>query len=269
MEMLDVAQDYEDSLKAGQEFIKKNWMGLKQETKDSLVDFGSYDNRGRRLKESEIGDKSENLEYQVGILSRCTNYKLPSRSETDVLILKEAYSDEVLYACEFLLYSSQWHDPRFLRLGLNAIRKHQMANLLLQLPPDQKNKFLHIKLFASYGAGILLILIVLLSPGLLGLALVSAAKGDLESTVQALYVMGFGIWIRNLMKNISENMTKVDQDVKSYEAWSWLGLRGGDWLLIGSGAKFSFQEMAKNSVFVPPLAIDLCTVLEANVLKKQ
>ncbi len=266
----EMGRDYDDSAeKAGQEFIRKNWNRLKPRTTETLISSGYYDNHGNRDQEHFGGGEVEHLEFNVGLLDRCDHCSLPNRSDNGAHISKDVYSDDIFGACVDLLYQPLWHDPQFLRLALNAFPKHQMANLLFILPPIKEDKplFLFIKFLAIVGFGFLLFLITISSPYFLGLAFVSAAQGDIESTVFALYVLGSGVWIHFFMKNMTNNESKKSQYEKNYDAWNGLRSHWG-WQSTGSGARFCFHEMAKNGVSVPPLAFDLCAALEASILKR-
>lgn len=269
----ELADDYEKSQKAGQEYIRKVWRFLKEGTKTYLITSSCYDQRGQRLEvEFGVADDIDTLESYLGSLNRCAECNLPSRTVENSTIQREAFSEDVLAACDEFLYRHQWHDPHFLRLALRALRIHKLANLMTRLPAikEEKHWIFLVKAISLMIYGILGFLLMLASPYFIGVALTSAAKGDEGGAVFALYFVGLAIFIFAHQKNFAKDIGKpTSEDEVEYSEWYRLNPYAvGSWLSTGAGAKFYFQEMARKGVNVPPVAIDLCAVLEASVLKK-
>lgn len=262
------ADDYDKSQKEGQEYIRKAWSVLKKETKAFLMTSGWYDQHGKQIEVEDRfpDDAVNNLEHSLATLKRCAEYSLPLRTTKDWFIKGEALSDDVLVACDELLYMNQFHEPIFFRLALRAVRIHRLANLMTRLPAINE-KFLLVEPIFKIIVAILAGLLALASPYFLGVALTAAAKGDQDSAVFSLYAIGLAIlfvgWVNNLAKDES-----ISGDELEYKEWYMNPFVVGSWLSTGAGAKFYFQEMAKKGVNVPPLAIDLCAALEASVLTK-
>lgn len=263
--------DYDKSQKVGQQYIRNSWKLLKEETQTCLVTSNCYNQKGQRL-EVEYGEAEdiEELEYHIGKLKQSADCKLPSRTEEGAMIEGGALSDDVLMACDHLLFYPQWHDPSFLRLAMRAFRTHKLANLMTRLPAIKEAKYWLVKPTLLILYGILGFLLMLASPYFIAIALTSAAQGNEGVAASALYVVGAAVFILAHQKNLTKDIGKpINGNEVEYNEWYRLNdYQAGSWLTTGAGAKFYFEEMARKGVNVPPVAIDLCAALETSVFKQ-
>ncbi len=273
----DTVKEYDDAQDIGQQYISSQWKLLRDDTKSYFIDSGCYSESGKRIAvepfSSDKADEIESLESYIGYLRQCANYRLPSRSVKDAIIPRAAFSNEVLAACNHILCSPQWHDPLFLRLALMAFRVHTIANLMGLLPPVKEKS----DLMGVIGAGSLILfsliafILLIASPYFVSVALVSVAKGDEGSTITAMYLIGFTIYlfwelkVKVKKKNEGNFSNGYDYEFE-YNEWDRLGFYQSSWWSTGAGARFYFESMAKKGVNIPPMAIDLCAALESSIL---
>lgn len=262
-----LADEYDKSREIGQKYISSAWKQLTTAIKDRLVATGHYSSNGGRSGNEDcpcdVESEVESLEYQLGKLKACADCKLPSRTDKNAQIGYEAVTDDIRFTCDEILYKAQWHDPWFIRLGLRAISKQQMANLWI--PAPKTDRFIEFKAVAMFVAGLLCMVLVYASPYFVGDALVSATKGNLGDTVLACYVLGFTWWLHELIKNITTVVKPETQDAKNETAFNtWVRL---DCLMqplytTGAGLKVYLEKMVMDGIEVPPIAFDLCSALE-------
>jgi hypothetical protein len=280
----ELADSYALSQRAGQEEIKRLWRrSLHEATKLRLVSSKYYDSRGSRqtlwTEDSENGrqylvdveqdEDIENLEYSIGVLTRCVKAKLPSRdAPSGTAIPSECFGGErhaIENACAEIVSSPKWHEPAFLRLALSAIQKNQLAELLADSPPkDPKRISMLSPLFGLLATWIFSLGLFSISPIPLGYALVSAVKGNSEDTIIALYCFGFAFGLARLLAP-SNNSAEAPPSPweQAYEAWNSLFYRQPHWNLLGAGADFYLRGIAAKGVAVPLLAFDICAKLQA------
>ena len=270
--------EYDTTQEAGKIYILKQWKYLTVYTRNYLNGSGCYNQDGVRInvEYSDLSHEIDSLEYMLGCLKLCAEYKLPSRQDRDAIIDNVADNDEVLSACDDILYMPQWHDPYFLRLALRAFGTHRIARLMIFLPTAEKEKSsfkLTVGAIATFFFGLLALILVLASPYIISEALISAVKGDTGNTVFMMYLIGFTIYLSLALKKISKKRinksTANNYDYQfEYDEWNKLKFDKTSWFTLGAGARYYFQEMARKGVHVPPIAIDLCVALEASLYKK-
>lgn len=265
-----LAKSYEDSVAAGREFIHQRWREFGQQTEEWLTASGHFNERGKSqiLEPAERSDDIERLEFDLGVLQRCVNATLPSRGKTDALIPAEALNYEVLSAAASMMYGNRSHEPAFLRFALAAIRMHQMANLLTHLHPEPVLRTLD-GVYRLLGA-VLALIFVLASPGLVGLAITSAAQGDGSAAALAFYGVALALLFAWYMKNLDKDTALTPHEV-AYHDWLMLGVGigvgAGPWLAGGAGTAAYLENMMRKGAKVPPIAFDLCAMLTARITR--
>ncbi len=265
------ADEYHTAIAAGAQSISKSWRWLADSTRIRLTQTrrynasGTHENEGgtieketSRCQEEQIDD----FEYNIGILALALEAKLPGRQEPGVPISSYVLRDEVLSAAAALLYNPYGRDATFLRKALLAVRRHQIANLLVRLPA-LKNEHAAI----SIGRTIIYLIgftgIFLASPAILASVLVAATQGNFGDTSWGLYALGMLAMMWGYSKNqAKENEALGTIDEQTYLAWiKFDPYIVGDLVARGAGAKTYLEDMVRRGQPVPPLMIDLCETL--------
>lgn len=262
-----LAKTYDDSAAVGRDFIRQCWSLMDAGARAWLVASKHFDEHGRpqQLNYGEGAEDAEQFFYEVGILKRCADSTLPYRSDANGVIPSEALNGEVLGAAGSLLHSSVGRDPSFLRLALSAIRQREIALLLTRLPALKKDRFPIVRAIGIFGFLIFVGLLVLASPALLGNAIASAAKGDTDSTVLALYGLAFVALMAGTLRNFSK-LTAETLDEKAHAAWIQLHhMTLGPWQVTGVGTRAYLEKMIGDGILVPPVALDICAALSARM----
>lgn len=260
----DLVKEYERVLCAGRKQIAKDWQLLPEKLQQWLLNTGKYNQRGVYVeKPEEEGDSSqvEHLEYQLGVVASCAESDMPGRDQKPAQIPSDALDDDVLRAVSSLLQHPYGQSKVFLRLALQAIRKHQMANLLMRMPTK--------KVIGTSGGVWLLIWSVIstiglvLLPAFFGIALVSASSGDGLGTIGGLYAAGISVAVyKGIKNNVKAMEAPGSVDEQAYEAWYWLGHFGQyEWNVTGAGAKAKFEDMLRRGLPMPLIAIDVADSL--------
>ena len=201
---IEPLRDYEIAQEAGKMYILKQWKFLTDNTKIYLIGSGCYTQDGDRINDeySRLSDEITSLESCLGHLKQCADFR-PSRQHRELILGSVAYSDEVLFAFDEILYMPQWNDPFFLRLALGAFGVHRVAYLIFMLPPAEKEQS---SFMITIGTGALLffsflsLILVMASPYVISEALISIAKGDKDNTVFMMYLIGFTIYLLLALK---------------------------------------------------------------------
>ena len=128
---------YGDARKAGQKEISRSWQRLSKDTRTWLLESQHYNEHGSLIEAQSDNSDVEDLEFNVGLISRCAKAALPQRSEKDVLIPPEAHPSDFPSALSFLMYHPCGQDPVFLRQALHALQRYEMASLLCILPAEK------------------------------------------------------------------------------------------------------------------------------------
>ena len=276
---VELLKEYDELQQAGERYITNKWKFLREYTRSYLIASGCYNKDGERINVETFNSDQTNeidlLESSLGRLKLCADYRLPSRSDKEAIISRDAESDEVLFACDNVLRRLEWNDPFFLRLALSAFTVHRLAYLMFRLPTKkEKSVFMSI-----IGAGSLLFfwflafMLVLASPYFVSVALISVIKGNEGSTILMMYFIGFTIYLMIALKGKEKkrknNNSIYEYDYQfEYDEWETLNSNKTSLYTVGAGAKFYFQEMVKKGVNIPPIAIDLCVALEDSLYKK-
>jgi hypothetical protein len=256
----DAVRRYDVAAAEGQRLISRHWPALLEETRQACVRSGFYSPRGERQEvEFARGNAPEDdlprLEYSLGVLRLCVGAKLPFRSEVGAPIPREARNQEVLGCCEDLLSVRAWHDPNFLRLGLHAVRTHQMANALSMLEPEVK---LTNKLVGTFFG----LAFMVLMPAAFAVGVSAAVKEELLLSILAFYVAAGGV-----LAAMSAAKVGVSEPVfeREYSAWSLFeSLRSAG--VVGSGALEHLRQIASRGVKVPSIAFDMADALRWRTL---
>lgn len=270
----EMANQYDVLQTTGQNYITKSWKYFTTSTRRKFCATECYDKYGKRLinqdAELEIQSTVENLEYQIGILKQCDEVRLPNRTDKGYVIPNEATSDDVLSACNEILYYREWFDPVLIRLALRAVVVNQKARLLMVLPRQKEGGFLTNSILKVILA-IFSMLLILGSPSMVATALTSAANNDVSGATGALYLLGFTVWIYTIVKGISgDKNDRLSKEEGAYNAWDKLSyVSTGYWLGNGIGAKFYLEQISNDGVSVPLVAFDLCGVLEKTLDKQE
>lgn len=269
--------EYDIAQEVGKLFILKKWKFLTENTKNYLTGSGCYSPDGDRInnEDSRLSDEITSLESRLGYLKQCADFR-PSRNHRELIFGNVANSDEVLFACDEILYNPQWNDPFFLRLALDAFGVHRVAYLIFMLPPAEKDKssfMIAIGTAALLFFGLLTLMFVLALPYIISEALISAVTGDKDNTVFMMYLIGLTIYLllafkEKLKKRKNTNLIQSYDYQFEYDEWERLNFHKTSWSTVGVGAKFYFQEMIRQGVRLPPIAIDLCAALEASMYKQ-
>lgn len=248
----------DDPIAIGRAFLRDNWKYLRRDTKDWLSGSGYYDAHGTSLNsENRDYDREvEWLESEIGVLSRCVEAKLPTRSEKGAQIPGCAASDDVLEAAGSIIYLPQAQDPAFLRVALRAVKQHQLANLLTRLPPPRDQH-----LWTKPIVGLISLVLVLASPMFLASAIVAGARGDLYAAMLPLYGLGITFFMAQWTRNLANPEARTVDEL-AYDGWFRLGLLNRPWLCSGAGAAEYLKQMMREGVLVPLVALDLCEALE-------
>lgn len=259
----DLAHQYDASVLEGQDFIRRRWRSFSPLTRRMLADSGFYSERGHRLgceEQLEVESQTdiERLEHALGTLSQCAKSQLPMRTDKGAPIPAEAWNGEVLTACEELLVVHEWHDCEFLRLGVAACCKHQLAKSLAELSPPLG--VLPRAVFSLLG-----VFAVLLLPGALAWGLVSAARGELAETVFALYLAAVGL-IALVSGERRQDKKHQPKDEVEYRYWSELASTGVG--AVGRAHRLALERMLTEGIRVPDVAVDLCVALESAMLSR-
>lgn len=259
-----LVEEYECVLSVGRKQIAKDWQALPEDLQQWLLNTKSYNKRGAHVETPEgEGDTSqvEHLEYQLGVVAGCAVSDLPSRDQKPAHIPSDALDDDVLRAVSSLLQHPCGQSKVFLRLALQAIRKHQMANLLMRMPSKKVMR-------TSEGVWLLIWSVIstiglVLLPAFLGIALVSASSGNGLGTIGGLYAAGISVAVYKGVKNNVKAMEAPGSvDEQAYEAWYWLGHFGQyEWNVTGAGAKAKFEDMLRRGLPIPLIAIDVADSL--------
>lgn len=266
-----LAQSYEDSSAAGRKFIEEYWRSFRQSTRDWLISSRHYDAHGQSqpLEYGNCLNEIESLEYDLGVLQRCVNAKLPTRQQVGAMVSSDALSDAVLSTASQMTYGQRGREPQFLRLALQSVRTHQIATLLTRLPAITNPRYPSLKLFRVVVTGGLLVLGVIASPAMLAGALASAAKGDAASAMIGLYGIGFVLLLAGDIKVLAKDKAPSPDEL-AYEGWFQLNPFGvGPWLDYGAGARAYLENMMRKGATVPPVAVDLCALLSQQVTAMQ
>lgn len=134
-----LVKDYDDTAAAGREFIRRNWRDLERAAKDWLVASKHFSEHGQpnSLNYGEGEENAETFLYEIGVLARAADTVITLPAES---IPPEARNDQILTAAGNLLLSPSTCQPTFLRLGLSAIRQHQLALASFRCPPPLTTK---------------------------------------------------------------------------------------------------------------------------------
>lgn len=257
---------YGDARKAGQKEISRSWQRLSKDTRTWLLESQHYNEHGSLIEAQSDNSDVEDLEFNVGLISRCAKATLPQRSEKNVLIPPEAHPSDFPSALSFLMYHPCGQDPVFLRQALHALQRYEMASLLCILPAEKVSstaKNVGLFLFGGF-----ILVLLLATPAILADGLVSIARGSYGDTATALYGLGFIAWMFNIARGMGkEAETKTGtKEEKTYKAWAFLNYyQAGDWTAAGAGAATYFQEMRAAGLTVPLIAFDLCESLQAKI----
>uniref|UniRef100_UPI00259106F3 hypothetical protein n=1 Tax=Accumulibacter sp. TaxID=2053492 RepID=UPI00259106F3 len=224
-----LAQSYEANLAAGRAFIRDFWPVFRIGTKEWLIQSSHYDDSGHRrdLDYGEGSEEVERLAYQLGCLRRCVLVVLPGRGVAHGSpIAGEAAADEVLASAAAMLCGPCSHEPEFLRLGLQAVRQHQMANLLCRLPSLSgfgiPPVWAALRALLFFLSAFLTPILVLTLPALLGYAITSGAKGDMAGAIASCYAIGFILLLTAIMRNLGKEKELTPDEV-AYGGWEALG----------------------------------------------
>lgn len=260
-----LADSYEKAVFEGKRFVSAHWSSFQATTRQALLAFGVYSDRGLLLKpdeyrrpvDSESQNRIEGLWYAVGILSLCEATPLPGRTNYLEPIPRTALENQVFLSCQTILFYREWHDATFLSLGLRALANHQVAIALENIGPEKKTSIAGLAI-----TGLLKMSFLLSAPFAMAYALIAANKGDLPGTAISLYLVALavGAWV-----SIKEMESGKDKPLneRTYSSWSMFRFHhcGG---CVGAGARFQLEQMVKNGIFVPSVAFDLCAVMVAN-----
>lgn len=261
-----LASSYDLSQQAGKTEITRSWSALRPETRAWLTSTGHYNNRGIPLQVESAQSDVEDLEYNVGLISRCVEAKLPNRSEKGAPIPPEATDSDILSALTTLIRRPIGQDPVFLRRALLALQRYEMARLLCILPVTRTQSTLQ-----SIGRLIFVVFclfLLLISPAILANVFVSTVAGNNGDTAIGLYALGFTAWMLNIMKNLGKE-TPGTKDEQAFNAWAALNpYSSGDWTAGGAGAHAYFEDMLRKGLSVPAVAFDLSTSLKLQALRK-
>lgn len=258
-----LAAAHEDSVNAGRKVIGHCWTRMSEQTRSLLVASNYYSAGGSRqeIAYEDTSDAIDSLEYNLGVLKRCVDSTLPKRGEPNGMVPGVALTDEVLNSAGEILYERHL-EPTFLRLALQAIGKHELANLLTKLSPMREDRFLVFRTIVRLLFGLLTIGLVLASPFLLGTALVSSTQGDVAGTVGALYGLGITALLAWEMKTFPEKSKKRSPDEIAYGFWTKVAFSiNGPWLSTGAGLGAHLEDLLRQRVSVPAVAFDLCAAL--------
>jgi hypothetical protein len=260
-----LANDYDKARQVGKKEISRSWQRLRPETRAWFVKSGHYTDRGALTHVEFTNSDVEELEYNLGLINRCVDAKLPQRSEKGAPIPPEASSNEVQSALSSLIYLHCGQDPVFLRRALLALQRYEMARLLCILPVEKtlsSSRNIGTALFAVF-----CFVLMLAAPAILASALVSIAHGNYEDTAAALYALGFIAWMLNIARGLGKDGVGT-KDEQAYLAWSGMNpYQSGDWTAAGPGALAYFEEMMRKGLNVPAIAFDICESLKANTLR--
>ena len=265
-----LADEYEKSVDVGTEFLSRCWRNLGDKTRNFLTASNFLGENGRPLPldEREKLGEAEDLAYSLGVLQRCVNANLSRGTKKAPSSLPlVALKPEVLVAAGSLMHGYRNQEVEFLRLALMAIRQHQIATTLTRLPTFGVNGFDFLGLL-KLGLVLLHFLFLLLLPAFLGIALVASAKGDEAGAIFACYGIGVAYFLRRWVKNLSAE-SQLSNDELAYQYWLNLGggIDDGPWLAGGPGAATYLAGMVRKGVKVPPVAIDLCEMLTARIVR--
>jgi len=242
--------------KTADKHVREWWQRFDPMTRAALSDAG-YTEKGRRYDEEDVAaDWAFDVRRLIGLSL------LASRAQGDLLdeqwegwpLLSD--SDATMLA-DTVLYTPRLHTPELIGFALRFVVITQAARATsteAMFGPARRAK---VSIPRAVTSGVLAFGLVLAFPAAVGALLTFAAQGQLGWAIAAASVVGVGAAV------LHEVLTR-DSPRRASRAEHWTGLL---WRphsdSTGAGLRARLEEMIRNGVAVPPVAIDLCHALQA------
>ncbi len=248
--MSDLADEYSATVAVGYKELQSKWRHLTANTRALFVSRGLASESGAIPEEKPNDDQ---VFYELGILKAAASAKLPVL-KTGEPIPFEAARDEVLQACDAVLYKDLLHDPAFARLALIALAHHCIADGAERAKPTSRAGPAALIVEAFFK-----LVFLLVGPGATAVALWAAATNQLWLAVGAAYFGAFGIATAIRYAN-DDGTPSSPVENKDYQRW-WSFSFAQMNVFAPEGTLEHLRKMLNDGVRVPSAAFDLCRVI--------